>query len=60
MRPKHGSKVKLCYMDTNSFVYKTGLKTFKRTLELMWRKGLIRVDIERIKTDHYPSKKIKR
>ena len=30
MRLKYGSKVKLCYMNTNSFVYKIGTKNFCR------------------------------
>ena len=33
------------------------LKIFTRTLQKMWRKGLIRVDIQRMKTGHYPSEK---
>ena len=32
MRPKHGSKVKLCYMDTNSFVYEIGTEDFYRDI----------------------------
>ena len=28
MRPKYGSKVKLCYMDTGSFVYETEIEDF--------------------------------
>ena len=37
-----------------------GLKIFTRTLQKMWRKGLIRVDIEKMKIGHYPSEKIKK
>ena len=32
MRPKHGSKVRLCYMDTNSFVYEIGTEDFYRDI----------------------------
>ena len=32
MRPKYGSKVKLCYMDTNSFVYEIGMEDFYRDI----------------------------
>ena len=32
MRPKHGSKVKLCYMDTNSFVYEIDTEDFYRDI----------------------------
>ena len=28
MRPKYGSKVKLCYMDTGSFVYEIETEDF--------------------------------
>ena len=28
MRPKYGSKVKLCYMDTGSFVYEIEIEDF--------------------------------
>ena len=28
MRPKYGSKVKLCYMDTDSFVYEIEIDDF--------------------------------
>ena len=32
MRPKHGSKIKLCYMDTDSFVYGIGKEDFYRDI----------------------------
>ena len=32
MRPKYGSKVKLCYMDTDSFVYEIETKDFYRNI----------------------------
>ena len=38
MRPKYGSKVKLCYMDTDSFVYEilfTLFTIFTGTLQKM-------------------------
>ena len=60
MRPKYGSKVKLCYMDTDSFVYEIETKDFYRILQKMWRESLIRVDIQRMITGHYTSEKIKR
>ena len=50
MRPKYGSKVSLCYMDTDSFVYKIGTEDFYR--DMMWKKGLIQVDIQRMITSH--------
>ena len=54
MRPKYGSKLKLCYMDTDSFVYEIEVEDFTDTLQKMWRKGSIQVDIQRMITDHYP------
>ena len=32
MRPKHGSKVKLCYMDTDSFVYVIDIEDFYKDI----------------------------
>ena len=32
MRPKHGSKVKFCYMDTESFVYEIETEDFYRDI----------------------------
>ena len=32
MRPKHGSKVRLCYMDTDSFVYEIEAEDFYRDI----------------------------
>ena len=32
MRPKYGSKVKLCYMDTDSFVYEIGTENCYRDI----------------------------
>ena len=39
MRPKYGSKVKLCCMDTDSFVYEIETEDFYRDIEWMF-KGL--------------------
>ena len=33
MRPKHGSKVQLCYIDTDSFVYEIETEDFYRDIE---------------------------
>ena len=60
MRRKYGSKVKLCYMDIDSFVYEIESEDSTGTLQTMWRKGLIRVDIQRMKTGHYPLEKNKK
>ena len=39
MRPKYSSKIKLCYMDTDSFVYEIETEDFYRDIEWMF-KGL--------------------
>ena len=50
MRPKYGTKVNLCYMDTDSFVYEVEAEDFYR--DIAWRKVLMRVDIQRMITGH--------
>ena len=60
MRPKYSSKVNLRYMNTDSFFYEMRRKIFIETLQKMWRKGLIRVDIQRMIIGHSTSEKIKR
>ena len=60
MRPKYGSKVSLCYMDTDNFLYEIETEDFYRDLAKDVEKGLIRVDIQRMITGHYPSEKIKK
>ena len=45
MRPKYGSKVKLCYMDTGSFVYEIETEDFYRDIANDVEK---RFDYERI------------
>ena len=52
MRSKYGSKVNLCYMDIDSFVYEIKTEDFYRDIVNMWKKGLIRVGIRRMKTGH--------
>ena len=52
MRSKYGSKVNLCYMDIDSFVYEIKTEDFYRDIAKMWKKGLIRVGIRRMKTGH--------
>ena len=47
-------------MDTDSFVYEIETEDFYRDMQKMWRKSLIRVDIERMIAGHYPLEKIKR
>ena len=63
LRPKYGSKAKLCYMDTDSFVYEIETKYFYRDIAKDVKKRFgysIRVDIQRLIPGHYPSQKIKR
>ena len=63
LRPKYGSKAKLCYMDTDSFVYEIETKYFYGDIAKDVKKRFgysIRVDIQRLIPVHYPSQKIKR
>ena len=60
MRPRHSSKVNCAIWILRALFTRQGLKIFTGTLQKMWRKGLVRVDIQRMKTGHYPSEKIKR
>ena len=65
-RPKYGSKVKLCYMDTDSFVYEIETEDFYRDIAKDVKKRfhtsgystrMKRVDMT---TGHYTLEKIKR
>ena len=63
MRPKYGSKFKLCYMDTDSFVYETETEDFYRDIPKDVKKRFdtsgYSKDIQRMIIGHYPLKKIK-
>ena len=41
MKPKYGDNVKLCYMDTDSFIITLKQKIFKKILLMMLKKDLI-------------------
>ena len=41
MKPKYGGNVKLCYMDTDSFIITLKQKIFKKILLMMLKKDLI-------------------
>ena len=41
MRPKYGSKAKLCYMDTDSFVYETETEDFYRDIAKYMEKRFV-------------------
>ena len=60
IRPKYGSRAKFCYMVTDSFVCEIETEDFYRDITKDVEKSLIRVDIQRMITGHYPSEKIKR
>ena len=42
MKPKYGDNIKLCYMDTDSFIMNIKQKFFTKILLMMLKKGLIR------------------
>ena len=60
MRPKCGSKVKLCYMDTDSFVYEIETEDFYRDIANDVEKRFNTSRYLKMITDHYPLKKIKK
>ena len=60
MRPKYGSKIKLCYMDTDSFVNEIETEDFYKDIAEDIKKRFERVGIQRMITDHCPSEKIKK
>ena len=60
MRPKYGSKVKLCYMDTGSFVYEIETEDFYRDIAKDVKEVLIGAHIQRMITGHDRSEKMKK
>ena len=58
MRAKYGSKVKLCYMNIDSFVYEIETEDFYRDIEKYVK--TTRTGIQGMITGHYPSEKIKK
>ena len=60
MRPRYGGKVRLCYMNTDSFVYEIGTEDFYRDIAKDVEERFIRVDIQIMKTSHCPSEKNKK
>ena len=56
MKPKHGDRIKLCYMDTNSFILKQ--KVFINILLIMLKKRMIHQVI--LLKEHYQWVKIKK
>ena len=51
MKPKYGDRIKLCYMDTNSFIMILKQNIFIKTLLMMLKKIMIH-QIAHVK-DHY-------
>ena len=60
MRPECGSKVKLCYMDTDSFVYEIETEDFYRDIANDVEKRFDTSGYLKMITDRYPLKKIKK
>ena len=58
MRPKFGNKVKLCYMDTDSFVYEIEIEDFYRDIANDVEKRFDTTGYS--KDDNYPLEKIKK
>ena len=58
MKPKYGDSIKLCYMDTDSFIINLKTEDFTKILLMMLKKDLIHQIMKLI--DHYPQERIKR
>ena len=50
MNPKYGDNVKLCYMDTDSFIMHIKTKVFIKILQMMLKKDLIHQIMKSIDT----------
>ena len=57
MKPKYGDYVKLCYMDTDSFIMQIKTELAIKVLLMMLKKDLIHQIMKSI--DHYPQGRIK-
>ena len=58
MKPKYGDNVKLCYIDTDSFIIHIKTKISIKILQMMLKKDLIHQVMKSI--DHYPQERIKK
>ena len=60
MKPKYGDNVKLCYMDTDSFIMNIKTEDFYKDIanDVGKRKGLMHQIMELI--GHYPQERIKK
>ena len=58
MKPKYDDNVKLCYMDTDSFIMNIKTKIFTKILLMMLKKDSIHQIMKLI--DHYPQERTKK
>ena len=58
MKPKYGNSVKLCYMDTDSFIMNVKTEDFYNDIVKDVEKGLTLQTTSVI--DHYPQERIKK
>ena len=58
MKPKYGDNVKLCYMDTDSFIMHIKTEDFYKDIANMLKKDLIRQIMKSM--DHYLYERIKK
>ena len=56
MKPKYGDNVKLCYMDTDSFIMNIKTEDFYKDIAMMLKKGLT-LQITSV-IDHYLQQRI--
>ena len=60
MRSRYGNKARLCYMDTDSFVYEIETEDFYRDIANDVEKRFNTSGYLKMITDRYPLKKIKK
>ena len=53
VKPKYNDKVKLCYMNTDSFFLTLLLKTFLKIITIVLKDGLIHLTMRRMIKDHF-------
>ena len=53
IKPKYQDKAKICYTDTDSFIFILKLKIFIKTLLMMLKNGLTHLTIVKMTKDHF-------
>ena len=53
IKPKYQEKVKLCYMDTDSFIIYIKTEGFMKTLQMILKNGLTHLIMIKMIKDHF-------